>query len=1279
MLMGKRSKQILAVFSLFLATVFIGQNCTQDTTFEDAGSLTTVSILSAEDEFWFGLQSAEIKIRQLEAIAGFSDQVSREVLEGKTPIVLANELKTEVTEIRAMIGQQSLPVNSHQVTRKYARMIDLLSQARDMLLAYYMNLGFEQVAKDLAEAKQSLESSINLLAASQDELRLAQERLRLRVDEQDQAMRAMRIELIREIQSLEARLNKKIDDLQVALNNTINRVNDELTGKIAKNAVDIATQAGQIVNLQAEIRRVEQELKPQIQYLNTLTADTRKDLDEFRRVFEDLRNSGDTTYQQTLTEWNCRADLIDKGGSTTLGLPASISEACVQSKEATLYQICVDRYPTFCGPCDGKSMETCEHWNNPTVGLSPREKLEVLINIRQEIAIEHLMQKTTHHNEYLFGKNSCKQECVVASTDMPASCTIEDLNDCGVEGRLLALQISDRQMNERITQVSANLSTQLGSLENQFQLEREYSNQRFASLQTHVDSELSKMKQTTEARFAQVASALSGLPMISPSLKDEVTRLSALSAMAEQQAANDQALIPSSLIRLNGFNTLSANQINQILNVDIETLLKIMSEGAIGQNGAVGSTSSVVVALVREVFDRLNADQEEIPEYNQRLMAAVQGVCPAESIMETPFTNVVGRDSMELIAIGVARKVILGDGPVQVAGNNTIFRDYQGSLVKGSKLQQAFFSTAFDYRKDFEVSVPGACLDAIDTFVTQLFNGSETIQRGGQGPTVIESLTSTGMLQHTLALRQQMEMIMNRLVQLERTILNRAVVDVNSQEYQNAISSLVIRLIQANSSKLIAKMLSDELISLISIQKDMADSSFQIQFDRAINKYLEEKHNLAQTINNALLDIDVLRKDLTTQQGISQAQARELEKLGQAVGYLQAEQQNMRTEYDENIRKLEEEIERITTLIEQETVDSQFDPRIMAIRHTYAGAGSNCSFNRLSALAFPTKNQFVGDSLACQVNFRTVNGDPGRGKNWAFGLNAISNLWFKVWGSASTIDVELTVNGQNRSASLNLQGVAAGEVVDRGAHKVSLVSGSHAEGAFMLNFPTLFNGINTKLSSFDQRVHFTPVNASTGDRGPRVTYTAKFYSPLVLSFRKDGKLRTTSIEEGVRFDLMDLGNRQTTGWVNGLDGAFLAIDLDKNGVIDSGRELFGQATHSKDGKKFANGFDALAQYDSNKDGKIDHKDKAYSQLMLWFDLNNDGISQAKELKSLSELGVTEISLDYQSVPEKDAIDNGNKILYSATFKGPQACGDEGCKIYDVFFNSIEVSTQMAGR
>ncbi|WP_261747853.1 calcium-binding protein [Pseudomonas citronellolis] len=131
--------------------------------------------------------------------------------------------------------------------------------------------------------------------------------------------------------------------------------------------------------------------------------------------------------------------------------------------------------------------------------------------------------------------------------------------------------------------------------------------------------------------------------------------------------------------------------------------------------------------------------------------------------------------------------------------------------------------------------------------------------------------------------------------------------------------------------------------------------------------------------------------------------------------------------------------------------------------------------------------------------------------------------------------------------------------------------------------------------------------------------------PLALDLDGDG-LETLSIGSGVKFDFDGDGIKTGTGWVDRDDG-FLVWDRNGNGQIDNGGELFGVDFIKSDGKKATDGFDALRDLDSNNDGVFDAKDEQFDNLRIWQDLNQDGIAQANELKSLAEHNIVAINLD----------------------------------------------------
>ena len=115
-----------------------------------------------------------------------------------------------------------------------------------------------------------------------------------------------------------------------------------------------------------------------------------------------------------------------------------------------------------------------------------------------------------------------------------------------------------------------------------------------------------------------------------------------------------------------------------------------------------------------------------------------------------------------------------------------------------------------------------------------------------------------------------------------------------------------------------------------------------------------------------------------------------------------------------------------------------------------------------------------------------------------------------------------------------------------------------------------------------------------------------------------------------------------TAWTAGEDG-ILAVDLDGNGTIDNGNEIF---TPSFGSGGHSSGLAALATLDSNDDGVIDSADSDFASLKVWQDLNHNGESDEGELTSLTDHGITSINLN--ATPSDTEVD-GQQLLSEGTF------------------------------
>ena len=120
----------------------------------------------------------------------------------------------------------------------------------------------------------------------------------------------------------------------------------------------------------------------------------------------------------------------------------------------------------------------------------------------------------------------------------------------------------------------------------------------------------------------------------------------------------------------------------------------------------------------------------------------------------------------------------------------------------------------------------------------------------------------------------------------------------------------------------------------------------------------------------------------------------------------------------------------------------------------------------------------------------------------------------------------------------------------------------------------------------------------------------KCTDPLVINL--DGNIAGLS-DQTFFFDLDGDGEKEEISTLKSGSG-YLALDLNEDGVINDGSELFGTKT--------GNGFADLAKYDQDGNGWIDEDDEVWSKLLIWTK-DEDG---KDKLYHLSEAGVGAICL-----------------------------------------------------
>ncbi|PKG37405.1 hypothetical protein, partial [Psychromonas sp. Urea-02u-13] len=150
----------------------------------------------------------------------------------------------------------------------------------------------------------------------------------------------------------------------------------------------------------------------------------------------------------------------------------------------------------------------------------------------------------------------------------------------------------------------------------------------------------------------------------------------------------------------------------------------------------------------------------------------------------------------------------------------------------------------------------------------------------------------------------------------------------------------------------------------------------------------------------------------------------------------------------------------------------------------------------------------------------------------------------------------------------------------------------------------------------------TLISEAIGEIPDSTTSSRRYRDPLILDLDGDG---VEINAESVYFDTDGDGIANKMSWANADDG-FLVYDKNQDGEIADGSELFGDDYTKLDGTKAKDGFDALRDLDANNDNVINASDTNFESLQVWRDLNQDGVTDAGELFSLQDLGISEIQL-----------------------------------------------------
>jgi hypothetical protein len=137
-------------------------------------------------------------------------------------------------------------------------------------------------------------------------------------------------------------------------------------------------------------------------------------------------------------------------------------------------------------------------------------------------------------------------------------------------------------------------------------------------------------------------------------------------------------------------------------------------------------------------------------------------------------------------------------------------------------------------------------------------------------------------------------------------------------------------------------------------------------------------------------------------------------------------------------------------------------------------------------------------------------------------------------------------------------------------------------------------------------------------------------APVVLDLNRDGDLAYSQMLMDINSD----GQMDLTAWAAAEDGV-LVWDKHGDGLVhDHSQYAFAQYASFTG----ATDLQGLAEaFDSNQDGLFSNLDALYSQFAVWQDLDQDGMSDEGEVRSLADWGIAAVNLVSDGVVQAPAV------------------------------------------
>jgi hypothetical protein len=787
------------------------------------------------------------------------------------------------------------------------------------------------------------------------------------------------------------------------------------------------------------------------------------------------------------------------------------------------------------------------------------------------------------------------------------------------------------QNASQIQKLTISFEQEKSKVASRFEAEREQTDQKIAQLNQDFQGKLQKVAEQAEDLVKELGED------VKKNFKSVVTDIAILNSRQATVENNLKAFVEE-------------YQSNRAKTLNLEINLQKPK----------GEATDALVSSMRELsqvqldFIRILDLDEDRKEYYNDTFASVAKKC--DGSVDTSFPNALGLDSFQILSMEYSRLLLLGER----TGDSKIDKMFHsfGEASTDDNFHRLLMLALIRYPVGSEKP---SCLEEIQGWARGVLLNDSQFQDRRQFLAADEELARS--IESMYSALSKLEKPANAIEELIEGSLQ------GTLQFQAAFSAIksktALELINNAQSSL---FLADRVETLARMSEFNEENS-------------EDKTAVTKKINHLKADLDAFKANtnqrltaLESQQGKMQtAVKRALDviiSLSDRAGY---------TDLKAYTVWAGSSIDYVPQVV------PGFMPKIQQVQHFFSGPLSSknradaCTGAKILVNGGIQSQYQYGRWGSCWVNFRAF---PQSSWN-----NETKTLWFRVFGAANAINIKVEPKLQNltnvheytKRTAAQWAALWSGYKYDKTFDFRNLgpndpimkLTGTFSAGVFDIKASDALDYYIQNIRQWSGvKLTFIPLKLDQfGDQqsemvGPTSYYIIQLFSPLIIDMKKKGVPRTlSSSDSNIKFDLMATGKPQRIGWVSG-DEAGLLVLADAKGNVKDGSQLFGEATViKKTGLKAKNGFEALSQYDENGDSIIDSKDPVFTKLKVWQDSTLNGKVEPTELKSLKELGIQSINLNFKEVDPKVRQNNGNDLRYVS---------ESDVKVYDVFFGmSVE--------